>query len=76
LPCRRWAEQGNANYPQAIELKVFEVNMRNEDISLGSESAPKDTVTLISTYIAGTKVNINPGALKQLVETLRIRLQS
>jgi hypothetical protein len=72
--------QGNANHPQAVEIKVYEVNMRNEDIKLGFQSAPKDTpkdtVTLISTYIAGEKVKINPGALKQLVETLRIRLQS
>jgi hypothetical protein len=55
--------------------------MANENVKLGSQSASAktggtDTSPLVSTHVAGTKVQIDPGALKHLVETLRTRLQS
>jgi hypothetical protein len=55
--------------------------MANENIKPGSQSASGNpngagTSSLVSTHIAGTKVKIDPGALRHLVETLRRKLQS
>jgi hypothetical protein len=55
--------------------------MANENAKLGSQNASENTgetgtSSLISTQVAGTKVKIDPGALKHLVETLRTKLQS
>jgi hypothetical protein len=60
---------------------VLEADMANENVKLGSQNASgnnsgTDTSSLISTQVAGTKVKIDPGALKHLVETLRTKLQS
>jgi hypothetical protein len=57
---------------------MLEVCMTNENVEPGSQTAPVDTGTssLISTNVAGTKVKIDPAALKNLVETVRTKLQS
>lgn len=62
-------------------LRVLEANMANENVKLGSQSASANTggtgtSSLVSTHVAGTKVKIDPVALKHLVETLRTKLQS
>jgi hypothetical protein len=60
---------------------MLEANMANENVKLSSQSASGNTSgtgtsSLVSTHIAGTKVKIDPGALRHLVETLRRKLQS
>jgi hypothetical protein len=57
---------------------MLEAIMANENVKPDSQSPPENTGTssLISTHVAGTKVKIDPGALKHLIEALRIKLQS
>jgi hypothetical protein len=60
---------------------MLEAIMANENIKLGSQSASGNTgetgtSPLVSTHIAGTKVQIDHAALRHLVETLRRKLKS
>jgi len=57
---------------------MLEANMANENVKPGSRNASANTGSsaLISTHVAGAKVKIDPAALKHLIETVRIRLQS
>ena len=55
--------------------------MANDKVKIDSQNVSEntsaaDTSPLVSTHIAGTKVKIDPAALRHLVETLRRKLKS